>query len=78
MKKTELECINNKKGNFRILSVRTEEAAKLLSVSRKTLEKWRCSGSGPKYSKLGRIVVYRVADLESFMSENQFRSTAQY
>ena len=45
--------------------VRTPEAARLLDLSPRTLEKHRCDGTGPVYHKLGGRVVYAVADLEA-------------
>lgn len=39
------------------------EAAELLSLSVRTLQAWRYSGSGPRYCRLGRPIRYRRADL---------------
>jgi len=47
-------------------SLRTREAASYLGVSPGTLEVWRCKGRGPRYSKLGKVVVYDPADLDTF------------
>jgi len=47
-------------------SLRTREAATYLGVSAGTLEVWRCKGRGPRYSKLGKVVVYDPADLDAF------------
>jgi len=33
--------------------VRTHEAARMLGISPRTLEKYRCHGSGPTFRKLG-------------------------
>lgn len=46
--------------------MRTAEAARYLRVSRAFLESARCIGSGPRFVKLGRVVVYRKADLDAF------------
>ena len=40
------------------------EAARLLRLSVRTMERMRLSGSGPRYIKCGRSVRYRVSDLE--------------
>jgi predicted DNA-binding transcriptional regulator AlpA len=48
--------------------LQTSEVAKQLGVSQSTLNKWRLSGDGPRYLKLGRRVVYRPADVESFIA----------
>ncbi|MEA4856547.1 MAG: helix-turn-helix transcriptional regulator [Solidesulfovibrio sp. DCME] len=47
-------------------SLRTREAAAYLGVSAGTLEVWRCKGRGPRYSKLGKVVVYDPTDLDAF------------
>ena len=44
-------------------------AAKL-GVSRSTLQSWRYAGRGPRFIKLGRIVRYRVADVDEFLRAN--------
>ena len=46
--------------------VRTHEAARLLGISPRTLEKYRCHGNGPTFRKLGGRVVYRVEDLQAW------------
>lgn len=43
--------------------ITTGEAAKILGLSQKTLEKLRVVGGGPRYRKLGRSVRYFEADL---------------
>jgi len=47
-------------------SLRTKPAAEYLGVSPGTLEVWRCKGRGPRYSKLGKVVVYDPQDLDAF------------
>ncbi len=43
-------------------------AAEYLSVSAETLAQWRSQSRGPHYIKLeGRLVRYRVSDLESYL-----------
>ncbi len=41
-------------------------AARLLGLSESTLAKLRVGGNGPAYCKLGRRVVYRAEDLQSW------------
>ena len=43
---------------------RTPSAADYLGISRRTLEKWRTAGGGPRFAKLGGVVVYDERDLE--------------
>jgi predicted DNA-binding transcriptional regulator AlpA len=45
-----------------------DEAATFLGLSPKTLPKWRVSGTGPKFVRLGRRVMYRPSDLEDWIS----------
>jgi hypothetical protein len=42
--------------------LRTPDAAKVVGLSIRTLEKHRIYGTGPRYSKLGGRVVYDVED----------------
>lgn len=56
--------------------VRTNEAARILGLSPRTLEKYRCHGSGPTFRKLGGRVVYAVDDLEAWADQAACRSTS--
>lgn len=51
------------------VALTTPEAATYMGLAVSTLNKWRCHGGGPKYSKLGRAVRYRRPDLDRFMDE---------
>jgi predicted DNA-binding transcriptional regulator AlpA len=55
---------------------RTKEAAKILGLSFRTLEKHRTYGTGPRFSKLGGRVVYRMQDLQAWASRGSRRSTS--
>jgi predicted DNA-binding transcriptional regulator AlpA len=57
--------------------VRTPEAARLLGLSPRTLEKHRCDGTGPVYHKLGGRVVYTIADIEEWIDASARQSTAE-
>ena len=54
------------------------QAAERLSLSVSTLAKMRLSGAGPAYAKLGRRVVYRIEDLDAWVAQNRYHSTAEY
>jgi excisionase family DNA binding protein len=43
------------------------EAAEYLGISKKTLQRWRYSRSGPPYIKLKHLVRYPVEDLQSWL-----------
>ena len=42
------------------------ELARRWSVSPRTLERWRWTGAGPAFLKLGGRVAYRLADIEAY------------
>lgn len=56
--------------------LRTPEAARFLGLSGRTLEKHRTYGTGPRYSKLGGRVVYRVDDLQAWVDRGAKSSTS--
>ena len=56
--------------------LRTQEAARLLGLSERTLEKHRTYGTGPSYRKLGGRVVYAVDDLEAWAERGAVTSTS--
>lgn len=48
-----------------------EEAAQFIGVSKVLLDEWRSRGGGPAYHKIGRRVVYSIADLRAFASASR-------
>lgn len=56
--------------------LRTPEAARFLGLSGRTLEKHRTYGTGPRYSKIGGRVVYRLEDLQAWVSRGEKASTS--
>ena len=56
--------------------LRTKEAAEVLSLSARTLEKHRTYGTGPAYRKLGGRVVYAVDDLRAWAERGAVTSTS--
>ena len=42
----------------------------------RTLQKWRLTGSGPCFVKLGRAVRYRIVDMDSFIESRLRKSTS--
>jgi len=55
----------------------TREAARLLKVSTKTLERMRVEGTGPAFYKAGRAVRYRMQDLLAWLESHRFTSTSE-
>jgi len=60
----------------------TPDAAAYLGLSRKTLERFRCEGTGPQYVKVGpgrnARVRYRQADLDAWTEAQTTTSTAAF
>ena len=52
------------------------EAARRLSLSVKTLRRWRWAGTGPAFYKIGAAVRYDQADLEAFIEASRRTSTS--
>ena len=55
----------------------TKQAARLLSLSHRTLEDWRLRGHGPRFRKWGRLVRYHVDDLREFIDGPSFANTGE-
>ena len=55
----------------------TPEAARLLGLSGRTLEKHRTYGTGPSYRKIGGRVVYGIADLQAWAERGTRTSTSE-
>ena len=45
------------------------ELAARWNISHRTLERWRTSGEGPRFVKLGGRVVYRLEDVEAYEAD---------
>jgi predicted site-specific integrase-resolvase len=52
----------------------TELAARW-SISARTLERWRWTGEGPAFLKIGGRVVYRLEDVEAYEAEQIRQAT---
>ena len=58
--------------------LRAPQAAAYLGLSPSTLAKMRVRGDGPTYSKCGpRIVVYDIADLNTYLDGRKRQSTSE-
>lgn len=53
------------------------DAAKVLGLSTYTLQKYRVTGGGPAFMKLGRAVRYDPRDLEEWKAARRVRSTSE-
>lgn len=54
----------------------TAEAAEYVRLSQPTLERFRLTGSGAEFLKLGGAVRYRKADLDAWLESRRVRSTS--
>ena len=64
-------------GTIPLTYLRTKEAAEYCGSTRSSFEKRRVQGAGPPFIKMGRTVVYALSDLDAWMAERRFRSTAE-
>ena len=65
-------------GNKSEITLRPQQAAEFLGLSKQTLAKLRVYGGGPEYVKIGRRVVYRREALETFLSDRARPHTSSY
>ncbi len=54
----------------------TEEAARYLRLSPRTLERYRVTGEGPEFIKMGRRVFYEQHKLDEWLETRRRRSTS--
>lgn len=55
----------------------TREAADYVRLGKPTLERFRISGAGPIFVKLGGAVRYRKPDLDAWLESRRVRSTSE-
>ena len=53
-----------------------KEASCYTGLSCSTLNKLRCSGGGPRFAKVGRRVIYNVADIDVWLAQHLKTSTS--
>jgi predicted DNA-binding transcriptional regulator AlpA len=53
------------------------EAAALLRLSERTMERHRTAGTGPRYIALGRAIRYRRRDLADYIERSVSHSTSE-
>lgn len=53
-----------------------DAAADYIHVHRRTLANWRGLGRGPRYCRIGRQPLYRLADLDAWIEAHAFDHTA--
>lgn len=63
-------------GNAPQKYLRTKEAAPIVGLCARTLEKHRTYGTGPKYAKIGGRVLYDIDDLRAWIEQGARSSTS--
>ena len=53
------------------------QAAALLCLSERTLERFRVSGIGPKFVRMGKSIRYRLSDVEAWIASRTVGSTSE-
>ena len=69
-----VRAANAKKGSP---FLNTDQAAHYVGLSRRTLEKMRTAGGGPRFRKHGRNVRYHIDDLDEWSAEHLKTSTSE-
>jgi predicted DNA-binding transcriptional regulator AlpA len=54
-----------------------KQAARIVGLSVRTLERHRLAGTGPRYARLGRLIRYRECDLAEWVHASLRTSTSQ-
>jgi len=62
--------------NIKAHQIKVEDAAKYLAMGVSTLNRLRITGGGPRFTKIGNSVRYRISDLDDFAAKHVVKSTA--
>ncbi len=54
-----------------------DQVAKRFGITKRFLEACAARGDGPRYVRLGRLVRYRVCDIETWIEANTHRAPTQ-
>ena len=46
-------------------------ASEILGCAPRTLDNWRSQGRGPRFVRVGRLIRYRIADLDAYLEANK-------
>jgi predicted DNA-binding transcriptional regulator AlpA len=63
--------------NWPSRKLRVPEAADFCGCSTSKLNKHRVTGDGPAFIKFGRLILYDILDLESWLAQCKRRSTSE-
>jgi excisionase family DNA binding protein len=71
------EIVRAKKAKKGSPFLNTDQAAHYVNLTRRTLEKMRTIGGGPRFRKHGRYVRYHIDDLDAWSTEHLKASTSE-
>jgi hypothetical protein len=54
-----------------------EQAAPLIVSTPGTMARWRRTGKGPRFIRVGKKIAYRRSDLEAWLDGQTYSNTAQ-
>ena len=54
-----------------------KQAARILGLSVRSLERYRVAGTGPRYVRLGHLIRYRQSDLKEWIDSHLRNSTSE-
>jgi hypothetical protein len=57
--------------------LKQREAALVLRLSERTLERWRVKGIGPRFIRLNHSIRYRQQDLDAHVADSVVASTSE-
>jgi Helix-turn-helix domain len=63
---SQLNLPQRKDTQMKAICMNQLELAVRWKISHRTLERWRWTGEGPKFLKVGGRVVYRLSDIEEY------------
>ncbi len=55
----------------------TVQVANLYGVTPECMRRWRMTGAGPRFVRLGRAVRYRREAVEAFLTSREFATTTE-
>jgi predicted DNA-binding transcriptional regulator AlpA len=54
------------------------DAAKLLCLSHRTLQKWRVQGGGPRFKRYsGRCIRYQMSNIQDWLASKTYANTSE-
>ena len=55
----------------------TDGVARICGLAPETLRRWRMTGVGPRFVRLGRAVRYRKAAVDAFLAGREYATTTE-